>query len=343
MKRSSILIMAVPFFLLVSCSLLQAAPKYLFKIASLAPTGSVWVDQFKSFAKEVTDKTGGEVGFRIYPGGVMGDDHSMYRKMRVGQLHGGGFTMTGISTVVPDFRVMSTPFLFKSYEEVDHVKEGLIPLFKERFHTKGLEFVAMTEVGFLYGMSTKPILTLKDQQQSTNWSPSGDPMSEAYFAALGITPVQLSISDVLSSLQSGLINTVYNSLYGSIVLQWFTKAKHIVDIPFGYAYGVFAMDAKKFKKLPESHQQVIHAAAQIHFPVLLQKTRQSNSESRQVLAERGSEFHKFDDQSVQVYREKSDQILEQLVPNTLSKDIYIKTTELLKEYRSKNAGAEKSN
>ncbi len=76
------------------------------------------------------------MGFRIYPGGVMGDDQSMYRKMRVGQLHGGGFTMTGISTVVPDFRVLAIPFLFDSYEEVDYVKAGLIPTFKERFQNK---------------------------------------------------------------------------------------------------------------------------------------------------------------------------------------------------------------
>ena len=93
----------------------QTKPRHLFKIASLAPEGSVWVDAFKEFASEVTEKTGGEVGFRIYPGGIMGDDRAMYRKMRVGQLHGGGFTMTGIAAIVPDFRVLAIPFLFQSY------------------------------------------------------------------------------------------------------------------------------------------------------------------------------------------------------------------------------------
>jgi TRAP-type C4-dicarboxylate transport system substrate-binding protein len=342
MRRFATLAVSTIFLLFFSCSLVQAAPKYLFKMASLAPTGSVWVEQFENFAKEVGDKTGGEVGFRIYPGGVMGDDHSMYRKMRVGQLHGGGFTMTGISLVVPDFRVMATPFLFESYEEVDYVKEGLTPTFMERFREKGLEFIAMTEVGFLYAMSTKPIYTLKDQQESKNWSPSGDPMSEGYFAALGITPVPLSISDVLSSLQSGLIDTVYNSLYGSIVLQWFTKARYIVDIPFGYAYGVFAIDSKRFARLPEAHKQAIHTAAQIHFPILLTKTRESNEESRRVLTERGNEFLKVDQELIQVLREKSDETLDSLVPETLSKDIHYKTMELLKEYRSKTP-PEKSN
>ncbi len=75
---------------------INAAPRHTFKIASLAPEGSVWVNAFKDFAQEVTSKTDGEIAFRIYPGGIMGDDRAMYRKMRVGQLHGGGFTMTGI-------------------------------------------------------------------------------------------------------------------------------------------------------------------------------------------------------------------------------------------------------
>jgi TRAP-type transport system periplasmic protein len=338
MQRITILILCTSLSLIINCQWLQAAPKHLFKIASLAPAGSVWVEQFENFAKEVTEKTGGEVGFRVYPGGVMGDDQAMFRKMRVGQLHGGGFTMTGIATFVPDFRVMAIPSLFESYEEVDFVKEGLIPSFKERFREKELEFIALTEVGFIYAMSTMPINTLEQLQQSKNWSPSGDPISESYLKALGITPVQLSIPDVLSSLQSGLIETVYNSLYGAIVLQWFTKAKYLIDEPYGYAYGVFALDGKKFAALSEPQQQAIQAAAAIHFPILLNKTRESNEESRKVMQERGTEFQKLDGTTAQVMQEKRELAVSQLIPDSLSKAIYEQTTTLLKEYRMKAGG-----
>jgi TRAP-type C4-dicarboxylate transport system substrate-binding protein len=338
MQRVATLILCTILSLIGNCQWLQAAPKHLFKIASLAPAGSVWVEQFENFAKEVTEKTGGEVGFRIYPGGVMGDDQAMFSKMRVGQLHGGGFTMTGIATVVPDFRVMAIPSLFESYEEVDFVKEGLIPSFKERFREKELEFIALTEVGFIYAMSTQPINTLEQLQQSKNWSPSGDPISESYLKALGITPIQLSIPDVLSSLQSGLIETVYNSLYGAIVLQWFTKAKYLIDEPYGYAYGVFALDGKKFAALSEPQQQAIYAAAAIHFPILLNKTRESNDESRKVLQERGTEFQKLDGATARVMREKRELAVSQLIPDSLSKAIYEQTTNLLKDYRKKAGG-----
>lgn len=339
MQRFTPTLLAILLLLFFSCHQLQAAPQYLFKIATLAPAGSVWIEQFDNFAKEVADKTGGEVRFRMYPGGVMGDDQSMYRKMRVGQLHGGGFTMTGISTYVPDFRVLSVPFLFDSYAEVDYVQEGLTPTFKKRFREKGLEYIAMTEVGFIYAMSTQPITTFAALKNSKNWSPAGDPVSEAYLSTLGISPVQLSIPDVLTALQSGLVETVYNSFYGSIVLQWFTKARYIADIPYGYAYGVFALDGKSFAKLPETHKKAIEEAAKNHFPVLLQKTRESNSDSRRVLEKHGCEFLKIDQVTSQILRGKSAETVNLLIPNSLSKDIYDQAIGLRTKFRATTPAA----
>jgi TRAP-type C4-dicarboxylate transport system substrate-binding protein len=322
-------------FLFCASSFSHAAPQHLFKIGSLAPPGSVWIAQFEKFGAEVEEKTGGAVSFRTYPGGVMGDDQAMYRKMRVGQLHGGGFTMTGISAVVPDFRVMSIPFLYKTYEEVDHVREGLFPAFVKRFEDKGLALIALTEVGFIYAMSTKPIATFTDLQQSVNWSPSGDPVAEQFLAALDITPVQLSIPDVLSSLQSGLVETVYNSLYGSIVLQWFSKAKYIVDQPYGYAYGAFALDGKKYKSLPAEYREIIQKAAATHFAVLLDQTRQSNMESKGVLEQQGCRFLPVDGKTIETLQARRDLAVKKLVPAYLSQDIYDRAVALQKAFQVK--------
>ncbi len=263
----------------------------------------------------------------------MGDDQAMYRKMRVGQLHGGGFTMTGIGKIVPDFRVMSIPFLFNSYAEVDYVLEGLLPSLIEQFRQKKLELISLTEVGFIYSMSTKPVGDIAALRSSTNWIPSGDPVSEALLSALGISPVQLSIPDVLSSLQSGLVDTVYNSFYGSIILQWFTKAKYITDTPYGYAYGVFLLDGKAFGKLPEKYKEVIHTAAAKHFPLLLEKTRVSNHESRQVLIDRKVKFIKTDAETDRQLRKSRDIAVKNLVKNAFSPEIYQKAIQLLEEFR----------
>jgi len=333
MRRLISLAFTALLVLLLQGSEAQAKAKYLFKIGSIAPSGSVWAQQFDKFAAEVKNKTDGEVGFRIYAGGVMGDDQAMYRKMRVGQLHGGGFTMTGIGEIVPDFRVMSMPFLFDSYGEVDYVLQGLLPTLIEEFRKEKLELISLTEVGFIYAMSTKPVGSIAALKSSTNWIPSGDPVSRALLTSLGITPVQLSIPDVLSSLQSGLVDTVYNSLYGSIILQWFTKAKYITDMPYGYAYGAFLLDGKSFGKLPEKYKELIHAAAAKHFPVLLEKTRISNHDSRQVLIDRGVKFVKTDADTMRQLREKRDISVKDLIKTAFSPEIYQQTIRLLEEFR----------
>ena len=269
-------ILSVVFLTLMITSAQAKKPKYLFKVASLAPEGSVWTKTFRNFTREVEEKSGGEIGFKIYAGGVMGDDRAMYRKMRVGQLNGGGFTMTGISEVVPDFRVLGTPFMFNSYDEVDRVKEKLLPRFEKEFDKKGLVLMAMSEVGFIYTMSTNSISTLAELKKSKAWAPEGDPISRVLLETVGVTPIPLSIPDVLTSLQTGLINTIFNSFYGSIVLQWFTKISYITDIPFVYAYGAFVLDKKTFSKLPAPHAAMMKKEAQIHFKKLLIDTRKSN-------------------------------------------------------------------
>ncbi len=302
-------------------STVHGAPRYLFKVASLAPEGSVWAKRFQDFTAQVESESHGEIGFKIYPGGVMGDDRAMYRKMQVGQLHGGGFTMTGIGTMVPDFRVMGIPFLLNSYDEVDLVNEALWPSFSESFARKGMELMALTEVGFAYTMSTRPISTLEELKRSKTWTPEGDPISSSYLEMLGISPVMLSIPDVLTSLQTGMVDTVFNSFYGSIVLQWFTKAKYISDIPFAYAYGAFLLDRKAFLRLPDNYAVLMKSAARKHFGLLLEDTRKSNKDALEVLQANGTSLVKVDSETEANLRSMRDKTIDAIQGRAFSAEI----------------------
>jgi len=320
---------------LAASSTLHARPKHTFKIASLAPEGSVWVDSFKEFAAEVTEKTDGEIGFRIYPGGVMGDDRAMYRKMRVGQLHGGGFTMTGIADIVPDFRVMAIPFLFQSYAEVDAVSAHLQPLFEQRFAEQGLHFTAITEVGFIYTFSNEARVTIEDLRSAKTWAPDNDPLTAEFLQNLGISPIPLAIPDVLSSLQTGLIDTAFNSLYGSIVLQWYTKAPFVTDSPYGYAYGAFIMSEKVLSKLTEEQRKIIDEAAGHHFADLILKTRESNLESRTVLTDNGVTFVQTTPEILQSLEAHRDKTIQAELGKSFSEEIYDATQQALSAFRHK--------
>ncbi len=342
MQRFVSLVLTLLTLFLLTSGPAEARPKYFFKVASLAPEGSVWITQFKEFAREVSEKSGGEIGFRVYPGGIMGDDQAMYRKMRVGQLQGGGFTMTGISDVVPDFRVMALPFFFRSYDEVDVVTKGLLPLFRKRFNEKGIELIAMTEVGFIFTMATQPTITTEDLQKSKSWAPTGDPIAAEFFSTLGVSPIPLSIPDVLTALQTGMINTVYNSLYGSIILQWFPKARFITDVPYGYAYGVFALDKKKFARLPKKYAALIHDTAKKHFGLLIDDTRKSNKDSRKVLQKHSVTFVPSDPETLKELQKYRDHAVEKLVGKSFSHEIYNLAVQILEKFRqTQSANKEK--
>ena len=316
--------------------------KYLFKVASLAPEGSVWTKRFRDFTKEVTEKSNGEIGFKIYAGGVMGDDRSMYRKMRVGQLNGGGFTMTGIGEVVPDFRALGLPFLFNSYEEVDYVKKKLSSRLEKEFDKKGLVLMTISEVGFIYTMSTTPITTLAELKKSKAWVPEGDPVSKVLLETVGVTPIPLSIPDVLTSLQTGLINTAFNSFYGSIVLQWFTRISYVTDIPFAYAYGAFVLDKKTFSKLPPEYAELMKTASQTHFSKLLADTRKSNEEALQVLQENGIVLvNPTPTARAELQNNYRQMTVDKLIDDAFSKGIYEETVRHLDNYHKEMAASPK--
>jgi len=303
--------------------------KHLFKIASLAPEGSVWARRFNDFVEEVEARSNGEISFKVYTGGVMGDDRSVYRKMRIGQLQGGGFTMTGIGEVVQDFRILGIPFLFESYGEVDRVKEEILPLLDKAFAEKDLILLAMTEVGFIYTMSTRPIASIAELRKTKSWAPEGDPVSQEFLKTIGISATPLSIPDVLTSLQTGLIDTVYNSFYGSIVLQWFTRTRYIADIPFGYAYGGLVLDRKKFSAMPKEYMDMVKDVAVKHFARLLDDTRQSNADSLKVLQDNGMQMVKTlpeEKVKLQQFRDKS---LEDLIGKAFSREIYTSVMKVL--------------
>ncbi|MEA3332220.1 MAG: TRAP transporter substrate-binding protein DctP [Pseudomonadota bacterium] len=325
-------------FLLNFCTVVGVAeakrPKYLFKMASLAPEGSIWAQRFDQFAQEVKEKSGGEVGFRVYPGGVMGDDRAMFRKMKIGQLQGAGFTMTGISEIVSDFRVMGIPYLFQSYAEVDEVLGKLMPRYVEAFAEKNMVLIAISEVGFIYTMSTIPISTIEDLRKCKCWAPEGDPISLAFMEAVGISPISLSLPDVLVSLQTGMVNTVFNGYYGSIILQWFTKIKYITDVPFAYAYGGLVFDKKALDRLPRSHLATIKQAAGKYFSGKLKDdTRRTNIEALETLKANGISMISADPAANPVLIGLRDQVVAESVGKYFSAEIYNELMSILNSYR----------
>lgn len=228
-----------------------------FKIATLAPEGSSWLREMRAAAEEVKQRTEGRVEFRYYPGGVMGDDATVMRKIRLGQLQGGALTASELSLVYPDAVVYGLPFLFENHAQVDAVRGEVDPLLKSGIRDKGFEVLSISGVGFAYMMSSRPLQSIEHLRAGKVWIPNNDLISERTFTAGGVSPIPLPLSDVFTSLQTGMIDIVGNTPAGAIALQWHTRIKHLFDAPLAYVVGYVVLDRRAFGRMSEADQAVV--------------------------------------------------------------------------------------
>ncbi|MCP4286710.1 MAG: C4-dicarboxylate ABC transporter [Gammaproteobacteria bacterium] len=253
------------------------------KIATLLPDGTSWMKAMRAAAVEIKVRTQGRVKIRFYPGGVMGNDKSVLRKIRAGQLHGGVLTSGGLAAINPDIQLYSLPFLFESFDEVDYIRERMDPLLADSLKRKGFISYGLMEGGFVYLMTQTPVSRVSDLRQTKVWAPESDNVSQIAFEALGVSPILLPLSDVLTGLQTGLIETIGASPVAAIALQWHTRIKYFTDAPVLYLYGSLVIKERQLGKLSTEDRKIVSEALQNVSRHLNDKSRLDNQGARQAL------------------------------------------------------------
>ena len=276
------------FFLMLPAA--HAEEAYVLKFATLAPQGSTWMNIISDWANKVEKESQGRLKFKLYGGGVSGDEPDVLRKIRFGQLHGGAMTGHGIGYIYSPTRVLEIPFLFRSYDEVDHVRAQLMPEIREGFHQNGFELIGWMEVGFIQLFSRVPIYSIEDMKKRRIWLWQGDPLGTAFFAASGLSPVPLPITEVFTGLSTGLIDTTIAPPLGAIAFQWFTKTPYMTDIPVMDGIGGLIVSRKFFDGLPKDLQQLLRRTGEEAGTRLVAETRRDNEKSLAVLKQNGVTF-----------------------------------------------------
>jgi len=260
-----------------------------FKIATLAPEGTTWMKVMQEMADEVKKSTAGEVDLRFYAGGVMGDEGDVIRKMRFGQLHGGGFTGRGLGEINSEERVLELPMLFDNYKEVDCVLAKLTGRLASGFEKNGFVHLGWAEAGFVYAFTNKPIRRSADMKGVKMWMWEGDPLAKALCEANHIVPVPLDLPNVFTSMQTGLIDAVYSTPYAIVSLQWHTRIKYMVPLKLTYASGALLVSKKQFDALSAEQQRILRETVARHLKHLTELTRKENDEALGVLKKAGVE------------------------------------------------------
>lgn len=339
LPRTALLLLtafALPAFLATAS--VAAKPKVYLKIATIAPEGSTWMNLMHELDDRVREATNNEVGFKFYAGGVQGDERIVLRKMRSGQLHGGGFTGNGLGVIAPSLRVLESPFLLETEDEIDAVYSEFGPEFEEVLDDAGYVLLGWAEVGFVHILTKTPVRNLADLKNMKMWLWEGDPLPEAFFQEAGVAPVSLTITDVYTSLQTGLIDGVYTSPYAGVVLQWHTQVSAMSEVPITHAIGAVIVSKKAYSKAsPESQAKIREIAGDV-FQRLKVSSREENRNAIVDIQAAGIEIVPVDDEAMAVFRDIGERAARHNVGKLYSEELLERVEEAVAAQRESTAG-----
>jgi TRAP-type C4-dicarboxylate transport system substrate-binding protein len=305
------------------------------KIATLAPAGTAWMKQMKTGAKLIQQRTEGRVKIKFYPGGVMGNDQSVHRKIKIGQLHGGAFTPGGLARIDSSIQSLGLPMQFKSLAEVDFVRARIDPVLKQKMEASGFVILGISEGGFVRILSQQPMQDLESIRNSKVWVPEGDRVGQTVFRALGITPISLPISDVFTGLQTGLIETVAVNPTSAIAFQWHTSTAYMTDVPISYIIGVLVVQQKVFSKLSAPDQAIVREEMGKIFKRMDKQNRDDNQAAKEALANQGITFITPKPGEAERWRKISDQSIDEMITQgIISREVVGQVRGHLKSFRN---------
>ncbi len=263
------------------------------KIATLSPEGTFWMKQMRVGAKEIKEKTQGRVKFKFYPGGVMGNDANVLRKIRIGQLHGASVTISTLSQTIPDVTLYGLPYLFSSLDDAAEIRKTTDPMLSREIEKNGFVNFGFAQGGFSYLMSKDPVRSLDDLRERKSWVPEKSEVGLSVYRYVGVTPISLPLSDVLTGLQTGLIDTIITPPIGALALQWHTHIEYVTDQPLNYLAAMLIIDKKVFKKLSETDQEIVRDVMGKVYKKIDEQNKVDNIAARKALINQGVKFIKL--------------------------------------------------
>ena len=304
------------------------------KLATLAPEGSTWMKTMHKVDDDVRAKTQNRVGFKFFPGGVQGDEKDVIRKMRNGQVHGAAFTGFGLGSIVPEVRVLELPFMFDSLDELDYVRAQTNDYFTKAFDDKGYVLLGWTDVGFVYLFTRNPVKGPNDMAAQKWWIWSGDPLAEIFYKAFKISPIPLAAPDVLTSLQTGVVDAVYSPPLACVALQWYSRVKYMDDMPVTHGISAVLVSRKALAGVSDADLAAIEEITRTHLADLTAKTRVQNNEAIEEIKKEGVTVVAVDPAARKEFTERGRAAWSEGVGTLYSQELLDRVKKMLVDYRA---------
>ena len=317
-------------------SLASAGDTITVKWATLAPEGTTWFKAMRQIGDRWQEISDGKVQVKIYPGGRLGNETSMVRKMRVGQLHGGQITNIGLVDFDPGPQAIQAPMLVRSNAELDYVMAAMGPKFEERLLEKGLVVLNWGDAGWVHLFSEKPMTTPAQTGDFKMYAYDGDPEAVKLFEEFGFSPVVMTATDVLPSLQSGLINSFPSTRLGALSLQWFALSKNMLDVPWAPLMGATVISRDVWEEIPAEYHDAFRAAAKEIGDEVRGEIRRQDVKAVEVMKKFGLTVNSVDAATRAEWEAIGEKAAELWGSKVVPPEIFAEVKRLVAEHRSQN-------
>jgi TRAP-type C4-dicarboxylate transport system substrate-binding protein len=303
------------------------APAHELRLATLAPRQSQLGNAFQELRKQLRERTGGQVELKMYHGGVAGDEMTVVRKMRVGQLDGALLTATGLGALVPQVMVLQAPGVIGSYAELDDVRQKLAPELEALFDKAGYALISWGDSGQTRIFSKYKIQHPNDLKQTRPWVWRGSPTMKAFIEAAGANGVLLGLPEVFSALQTGMIDTLIASSVGVLGFQWHTRLNTMTKPATGVVVGAYVIKKDRLEALPKEARDYILQSAKEHAAEFRDGGRKFDAEAAEALARRLETVNIW--RNKDAWREVQRKARESLVGRLYSRSLLTRVQEIL--------------
>ena len=306
------------------------ARKVVVKMATLAPQGTDVHGMLLEIGQEWKKITKGKVRLKIYPGGVVGDERDMVRKIRIGQIHAAAMTSEGLSEIAPEFAGFFIPLAFQNYEDIEKVKESLFPDLKLKMNNSGFELLSLNDFGWVHWFSKETIKTPSDLKKQEFFTWAGDFRWEEIWKKAGYSPVPLASTDILSGLQTGLINAIPTMPIYALTQQSFGIANNMLDLKWGVVMAGIIFDSKIWNRIPTKYHKEMQSALDDILVKNQKLNRESEKKSIEIMIKNGLIVHSLTEKEKDVWLEEVREFQPLLKGNVIPDKIFNKVMNLIK-------------
>ncbi|MEW5733485.1 MAG: TRAP transporter substrate-binding protein DctP [Thermodesulfobacteriota bacterium] len=230
----------------------------VWKVGTLAPKGIGWASLVETvLAPALAKATDNTLSFKIFFGGIMGDDESVIAKMDQGQLEGAGLSGQGAILLCRELSVLQLPYMFAGYDEVDFVRSRMTPVFEQALKRRGVQLLAWIDQDFdrIYSME-KPMARLSDFSGARVVCWSGF-VERALIEKLGATPVVLDVPEISQAIRSRRADVNIGPAIWMVGTQLHGVFRYVVDQPVRYTPALIVVSDKAWTAVPEKYRERI--------------------------------------------------------------------------------------